>query len=149
MRMVTRWPCLVAALGVGALMACSKPLPPQGRWEGIYQAGDVMIAARLEVEPNGAVRVSAPNAFMDFAKMSDADRDAMRTRMIGELAKAWPNVAPVTLDFDGKIFRKPGGVAPQLEWDSATKRMTAVVYPGTHPTIRMPLDAVGEFSGGG
>ena len=140
----------IAIAALAAFMAsCAKPEPPIGRWQGLYQAGDVMIAARLEIAANGAVRVSAPNAFMDFAEMSDPDREAMRERLVAELTRAWPSVAPIALDFDGKIFRKPGGVAPQLEWDSGRHRMAMIVYPGIHPEIRVPLEAVKEFDAGG
>src|SRR5689334_19381715 len=37
---------LLAAL---ALAACSKPAPPQGRWEGAYDDGSTFIAARMEI----------------------------------------------------------------------------------------------------
>jgi hypothetical protein len=133
---------ICAALAV-ALAACSDHHPPVGRWEGLYQAPDVMIAARLEIAPSGAIRASAPNAFMDFATMDESQRAAMRDRLEFELARAWPSVGAIALDFDGATFRKPGGVAPQFEWDGA--RMAMIVYPGTHPSIRVPLVAVKKF----
>jgi len=134
---------LLAALGF--LSACSDPSPPTGRWAGTYEADDVMIVARLEIAADGMARVTAPNAFMDFAAMSEDERDEMRTTLSGQLAQSWPYVAPRPFTFDGKVFRKPGGVAPQMEWDAARKRMTLVVYPGTHPTIRMPVSPIESF----
>jgi hypothetical protein len=133
----------IIAACVLALAACSDRRPPVGRWEGLYQAGDAMIAARLEIAPNGVIRASAPNAFMDFTAMNEDQRAAMRGRLESELARAWPAVAAIELEFDGTTFRKPGGVAPQLEWDGS--HMAMMVYPGTHPSIRVPLVAVEEF----
>ena len=43
------------------------------------------------------------------------------------------------------MFRKPGGVAPQLEWDPDRKRMTMVYYSGNRNSVRVALSAVGEF----
>ena len=103
----------VALLSLTFLAACGDPRPPAGRWEGVFEGSDVMIVARLEIAVNGAVRVSAPNAFMNFASMSDEQRTDMRASLLSKLAAAWPDVATMPLTFDGKIFRKPGGVAPQ------------------------------------
>ena len=133
---------IAAAIAV-TLAGCSEHRPPVGRWEALYEAADVMIAARLEIAPNGAIHVSAPNAFMDFAAMDEGQRAGMRARLESELARAWPSVSSLALDFDGSTFRKPGGVAPQLEWDGA--RMAMIVYPGTHPSIRVPLQRVKDF----
>ena len=108
---------------------------------------DALIVARLEIAP-GAIRVSAPNAFAPFATMSKADREAMQEDLEGRLAAAWPSIGPSALRFDGKVFRKPGGVAPQMEWDPEHKQMTLVVYPGLHETIRLPLKAVDSFGTG-
>jgi hypothetical protein len=135
----------LALLSLAALSACGSPKPPSGRWQGLYEGSDAMIAARLEIAPNGAIRVSAPNTFMDFTSMPEDAREDMRASLVAKLAEAWPHVEPTLLSFDGKIFRKPGGVAPQIEWDEASKQMTLIVYPGIHATIRMPLTSVGEF----
>src|SRR5690242_17668717 len=137
----------VALAFAAALASCSDPQPPVGRWEGTYASDDALIVARLEIAP-GAIRVSAPNAFAAFAAMSQADRDSMQQDLAGRLAAAWPTIGPSTFSFDGKIFRKPGGVAPQMEWDPEHKQMTLVVYPGLHGTIRLPLKPVEDFSAG-
>jgi hypothetical protein len=134
--------CLLAASAV--LAGCSDPKPPLGRWEGAYAGDDAMIVARLEIAPE-AIRVSAPNAFAAFSAMSDAEREAVQRDLTARLAAAWPSIAPSSFTFDGTIFRKPGGVAPQMEWDPEKKRMTLVVYPGLHDSIRLPLQAVDNF----
>ena len=133
-----------ALLSLTVLVACGAPKPPAGRWEGLFEGSDVMIVARLEIDADG-VRVSAPNAFMNFAAMSDDQRAAMRANLQYKLAEAWGHVGIMPLDFDGKVFRKPGGVAPQMVWDDEGKQMTLVVYPGVHATIRVPLVPVSEF----
>jgi hypothetical protein len=104
-----------------------------------------MIAARLEIVPGGIVRVSAPDAFVDIASMSATDKAQLRDRLEEGLAAAWPQVMPLDLEFDGKVFRKPGGIAPQIAWDKATGQMTLFVYAGTHATIRVPLEPVENF----
>jgi hypothetical protein len=133
-------------MAVAALAGCSShPQPPTGRWQGYYEAPDVMIAARLEISPTGTVRVSAPNAFADIASMSASDKAQLRNRLESGLAAAWPKVVPLDLEFDGKVFRKPSGIAPQIEWDKDKGQMTLFVYAGTHATIRVPLESVENF----
>ncbi|MBV8976727.1 MAG: hypothetical protein JO261_12700 [Alphaproteobacteria bacterium] len=133
---------LLLGLVAFALVACAKPKPPAGRWEGAYESGGTLIAARLEIAPDGGVRVSAP----DLTDVADEDRDGARTRLAGDLAAGWDQVAPRTFDFDGETFRKPGGIAPQMIWKEKTRRMSLVVYLGTRPGLRIPLRAVDGFS---
>ena len=138
---------ILTVAGLVVLSACADPAPPAGRWQGVYEGGDAMVAARLEIDPEGSVRVSAPNAFLNFAAMSTTERMEMRSELLAGLAAAWPSIGPMELTFDGKTFRKPGGVAPQLEWDNGRREMTLVVYPGLHDTIRFPLERVDHFGG--
>ncbi|HYM17475.1 MAG TPA: hypothetical protein VEU06_02825 [Micropepsaceae bacterium] len=135
-----------AALLLSALAACSgHPALPTGRWQGVYEDGNLIVAARLEIDKNGHVRVSAPNAIGDFAGMSDNDRARFRAGLVSRLANSWAVVGNVPLDFDGKAFRKPGGVAPQLEWDANAHRMTMIYYSGNRASVRVPLQAVEDF----
>jgi hypothetical protein len=136
---------LALVLVAVALAACSKPAPPQGRWEGGWDDGTTFIAARMEIGADGAMRVSAPDV-TDDSIASEDDRVAMRETMATRLAGAWGEIAPRPMSFDGSIFRKPGGIAPQAEWDKKTGAMTLYVYIGTRPVIKMPLRAVGDFS---
>jgi len=114
-------------------------------WQGGYADGSIMIVARVEIGEDGRVRLSAPNAIMDFAALPEPAETDVRTRLLASLAAAWPNVTPRDLDFDGKVFRNPGGVAPQLEWDAATQHMTMFVYPGARPSVQFELERVKEF----
>jgi len=139
----TRYVGVLAAIGL-ALSACSDPPPPAGRWQGVYEDTGVMIVARLEIRPNGAIRVSAPNAITD-APLSAEERGELKQRLEDGLARSWPEVDPLRLEFDGKAFRKPGGIAPQLEWDPVKKQMTLIYYSGNRSSVRVPLAAVGEF----
>ncbi|MEI9994607.1 MAG: hypothetical protein WDM91_08435 [Rhizomicrobium sp.] len=132
-------------LAVLVLAACSKALPPSGRWEGGYEADGTFVAARLEIESDGQVRVSAPDV-ADTGAVGDDDRAMMRQNMAARLAGGWGEIAPRKMDFDGTVFRKPGGIAPQIAWDPATKAMTLYVYLGTRPVIKMPLKPVTDFS---
>ena len=50
-----------AALAFLALTACSKPHPPQGKWEGGYASNGTLVAARVEIMADGLVKVSAPD----------------------------------------------------------------------------------------
>jgi hypothetical protein len=130
--------CLVTA-------GCSRHnQPPPGRWEGTYQAGDVMIAARLEIDGKGNVYVSAPDA--ENIQGDDAARAAIAKNLAAGLASGWGDVQPRVFEFDGKTFRKPGGVAPQLEWDPSSNAMVLIVYLGMRDGLRVPLRPVKEFS---
>jgi hypothetical protein len=135
---------LVVGLCLAGAYGCSHPKPPAGKWEGAYESDDTMVVARLEIDSNGTILVSAPNA-QDLASMSADDKAAVRQKLAQDLSNEWDSVEPRTLDFDGATFRKPGGVAPQMEWDKNNKHMTLIVYFGTG-SIRIPLHAVKDFS---
>jgi len=138
-------PLLALLFAALVLAACSKNPPPAGRWEGAFDDGTTFVAARLEIEPGGTLRVSAPDV-VDPSIANDEDRATMRQNMSQRLAGAWGEVAPRPMDFDGTIFRKPGGIAPQIEWDEKTKAMTLYVYISTRPAIKIPLHPVDDFT---
>src|SRR5262245_7993478 len=134
----------LAFLGL-ALSACADPRPPAGRWEGVYDDAGLIVVARLEIGDEGVVRVSAPNAITEGVVLSQAERARLVDDLRSRLAASWPAVKPLPLEFDGSSFRKPGGVAPQLEWDADHKRMTMVYYSGNRASVRVPLTGVAEF----
>jgi hypothetical protein len=137
----------ILVLGVSLLAAaCSDAhKAPVGRWEGTYETADTMLAARLETAADGTVRVSAPDA-LGIETSDDSERAAIRQKLSEGLAAGWDAVEPRPMDFDGTIFRKPGGVAPQIQWNPRTNAMVLVVYFGTAPSIRIPLRPVKQFS---
>jgi len=137
---------VLAVLGV-ALAACSNnPRPPVGRWQGAYEDPNLIVVARLEIDSSGVVRISAPNAILDSAPMSKKERADLHKSLDASLAQSWSSIGPLPLEFDGHIFHKPGGVAPQLEWDDAAKKMVLVFYSGNRASVHVPLDSVGDFS---
>src|SRR5215469_10269785 len=128
------------------LAGCWRHAPaPAGRWEGTYEADDIMIVARVEVERGGLVRVSAPN-YTDLEGATEEQKNDIRTNLASGLVDGWDRVPPRPFDFDGQEFHKPGGIAPQMRWDPAKKQMTLIVYLGTHPAIDIPLRATDDFS---
>ena len=137
---------ILLLLGFGALVACSRPAqPPVGRWIGNYDAPDVVVDARLEITKGGAVRASAPD-LLDVGKVSDQDRAAMHARLAADLAASWDDTVPRAMDFDGHVFRKPGGIAPQMKWNPDTKQMSLIFYFGTKHSISIPMHAVEDFN---
>jgi hypothetical protein len=134
---------LVLSLSWG-LAGCSKPVPPQGRWEGGYSANGTIVAARVEIGPDGQVKLSAP----DITNLQNAKPEQLqqeRDRLASELASAWDSVTPRPLDFDGKTFRKPGGIAPQMVWDKSSNEMALQLYIGANPALPVPLRPVDAF----
>ena len=126
-----------------AVSACSKPRPPVGKWEGGYEGGGDLVAARVEILPGGGVKVSAPD--ITNAMGSREQVDALRAQLAADLANGWSEVTPRTFDFDGKTFRKPGGVAPQMVWDKDTNQMTLELYIGARPAMPVALRPVDGF----
>ena len=136
-----RWFLLLSLLLVAG---CSKPQPPVGKWEGGYDADGTIVVARVEIEANGQVRITAPD--ITNLKGATAEQMAMeRSRLAAELVHAWDSVEPRPLEFDGKTFRKPGGVAPQMVWDKATNQMTLQLYFGANPALPVVLRPVYGF----
>jgi hypothetical protein len=135
---------VLCALAVVA--ACSQHTkPPAGRWIGNSDSPTIMVDAWLEILPNGSVRVSAPD-FLDAGDVSDHDRAYIHQRLADELLHSWKDVEARPMDFDGHTFRKPGGVAPQMEWNPGTKEMKLVFYFGMQKSIRIAMHKVDEFS---
>lgn len=136
----------LACLCLTAVAGCSRNVPPPvGRWEGTYDSVSTIVAARMEITPKEQIFVSAPNA-ENIGAMSAEDRAAVRQKLADGLAAGWDSATPHPLDFDGKDFRKPGGIAPQAEWDASAQRMTLIVYLDKGDGIRIPLRSVKEFS---
>ena len=125
------------------LAGCSKPQAPAGKWEGGAETGGILVAARVEVLPNGTVKVSAPDITNAVGPRDEIVQ--MQSRLAADLANGWPDVKPRSFDFDGKTFRKPGGFAPQMVWDKDTNQMILNLYIGANPALPVPLRPVGDF----
>jgi hypothetical protein len=97
----------------------------------------------VEILPNGQVRVMAPD--ITNAVGPRARIDELRARLSADLANGWSEVQPRSFDFDGKIFRKPGGIAPQMVWDKASNHLTLQLYIGARPAMPVPLRPVDDF----
>jgi hypothetical protein len=134
--------CLLLGLFTG-LAACSKPNPPVGKWEGGYEGGGDLVAARVEILANGTVKVMAPDYTNAVGNREQINR--LRAQLAAGLVNGWSEVAPRHFEFDGKTFRKPGGVAPQMVWDKATNQLTLQLYIGARPALPVPLRPVDGF----
>ena len=132
----------LACISLG-VTACSKPKPPIGKWEGGYESGGDLVVARVEILPNGGVKVMAPD--ITNAVGPRAQIEEYRARLSADLVNGWSEVAPRSFDFDGKTFRKPGGLAPQMVWDKASNHMTLELYIGARPAMPVPLRPVDDF----
>ncbi len=134
---------LLAGLLLGS---CSKHFdPPEGRWIGHYESPQVVVVAWLEILPGGDIRVSAPD-YLDVGDPTPDQRDTMHKRLASDLSDSWGEVKTRRYEFDGHVFRKEGGVAPQMEWDSGKKEMKVVFYFGMQHSIRIPMTQVKNFS---
>jgi len=132
--------CLILGLPF-VLTACSKPSPPVGKWEGGYEGGGDLVVARVEILPSGQVKVMAP----DITNLPQTQIAEYRARLAADLANGWSSVEPRDFDFDGKTFRKPGGVAPQMVWDKDSNHLTLQLYIGARPALPVPLRPVDNF----
>ena len=104
-----------------------------------------VVAARVEIGADGLVRISAPDVTnLDLAKPDRMEQ--IRQELGADLASGWDGVQPAPFDFDGTTFRKPGGLAPQIDWDKNSNTMLAYVYLGTRQAVRVPLHPVANFS---
>jgi hypothetical protein len=134
---------LIAAL---ALVGCSKQHePPTGRWIGHYESPTVMVVSWLEILPGGDVRICAPD-LLDIGQPPDDQRAAMHSRLANDLSEAWGEIKKRRYDFDGRVFRKQGGFAPQMEWDPLTQNMKVVFYFGMQRSIHIQMQRVKDFN---
>lgn len=134
---------LLAAL---TLAGCSKHHePPTGRWIGHYESPTVMVVAWLEITPGGDVRVCAPD-LLDIGEPTDEQKNVMRSRLANDLSDAWGQTKVRRYDFDGRVFRKQGGFAPQMEWDPLAQNMKLVFYFGMQRSIHIQMERVKDFN---
>ena len=134
---------LLFAVMAVALTGCGKPQPPVGKWEGGYESGGDMVAARVEILPSGAVKIMAPDITNAIGNREQVE--GLRAQLAADLANGWSEVRPRSFDFDGKTFRKPGGVAPQMVWDKGSNQLTLELYIGARPAMPVPLRPVADF----
>lgn len=134
---------LLFVIVTAALAGCGKPQPPVGKWEGGYESGGDLVAARVEILPGGGVKISAPDVTNAIGNREQVD--AMRAQLAADLVNGWSNVTPRSFDFDGKTFRKPGGIAPQMVWDKDSNQLTLELYIGARPAMPVPLRPVADF----
>jgi hypothetical protein len=134
---------VLAAALTPILAGCGKSQPPVGKWEGGYESGGDLVVARLEILPSGQVKVMAPDITSAIGPRERIDE--LRARLAADLANGWSGVTPRTFEFDGKTFRKPGGIAPQMIWDKSTNQMTLELYIGARPAMPVPLRPVDDF----
>ncbi len=135
---------IAAGLCLATAFGCTRAQAPSGRWQGAYESRDTMVVARLEIDSKGNIYLSAPDV-TDIGNVSPEDRAAIRDKLADGLSQAWGETQPQQFDFDGRLFRKPGGVAPWLEWNPDEKTMTVLIYLGMRPAIRIPLRTVSNF----
>ncbi len=136
----------ILLIAVFVLAGCSKSHQvPSGRWIGHYESSSVMVVAWLEITPDGDVRVSAPD-ILDPGEPSDELRETAHKRLADELYDGWGSVPSRRYEFNGHIFRKPGGFAPQMEWNPGTKQMKVVFYFGMQRSIRITMTPVKDFT---
>jgi hypothetical protein len=112
-----------------------------GKWEGGYEGGGDLVVARVEILPSGQVKVMAP----DITNLPGTQIAEYRARLSADLTNGWSGVEPRDFDFDGRTFRKPGGIAPQMVWDKATNHLTLQLYIGARPALPVPLRPVDDF----
>jgi len=133
-------------VGLVALTACSgHEKAPVGRWIGHMDTAEAMVIAWLEIFPDGSVKVSAPD-ILGVGELPAERKAALQARLAKKLSEAWPEVASRKMDFDGEVFRKPGGIAPQMEWNPKKREMKLVFYFGLHKSMRIRMQAVSDFS---
>ena len=135
---------LLVAVLAAALAGCGKSQPPVGKWEGGYDGNGLIVVARVEIDAAGVVKVMAP----DVTGMAGAKPEEVlnaRAELASQLANDWPGVTPSQFEYDGKTFRKPNGVAPQMVWDKDTNQMTLELYIGANPALPVTLRPVDAF----
>ena len=68
-----------------ALTGCGKSQPPVGKWEGGYEGGGDLVAARVEVLASGQVKVMAPDITNAIGPREQVNQ--LRAQLTADLAK--------------------------------------------------------------
>ena len=138
---------LVAALTIPVLILITGILMPLG----ILPTGTANDLARtldlpLTVEAAADVIAQGHQRKIDLGQVNGhCFFNVASIGLSADLANGWSDVAPRSFDFDGKTFRKPGGIAPQMVWEKSTNQMTLELYIGARPAMLVPLRPVDDF----
>ena len=134
----------IAALTLTWLSACGDTQAPRGRWEGLSQSADWLVAVRLQVDPKNTMHSTALSVSV---KDISLPRRMELTRKIKEtLVEQWPDAVVGKIDYSGNTITRAGGVAPLFVFDPKSGAMTFHFYAGGKLTEKIKLYPVKYFA---
>lgn len=127
------------------LASCGQKTAPEGRWEGFKETTDWLLAVRLQVEGNNAIRASALS--INITGLSLPERYALRSKLKQALVDQWSRAPRGEVDFDDNVLVKHGGFAPLFSYDPKRRTMTFHFYARGKLTEKVTCTPVMEFAG--
>jgi len=133
---------LVSALAF-ALACCSREEAPPGKWEGMSQSSDWLVAVRLQVDHGNIIHATALS--VPVSNTTLPERMDLSRKIKAMLAEAWKDAPVGKVEYSGNTITREGGVAPLFVYQPAMNIMTFNFYGAGRLSERVKLYPVKEF----
>lgn len=140
-RSVFHW--LAATLFLLVLAACASNEAPQGRWEGVSESANWLVAVRLQVDPGNVIHASALSIRVTDVSLSE--RLSLAEKIRATMPGQWPQAVRSKVDFSNNVLKKAGGFAPLFVYDPKSRSMTFNFYADGKLSEHVKLHPVKNF----
>ena len=137
-----RW--LIMLCATFAISGCGEPQAPVGQWEAFSQSQSWLIAVRVEMKPNNAMRASALSAFVGDADLPR--KHELETALRDGMITQWPSVAKTEIEYAGNTITRRAGYAPLFIYEPTTDAMVFHFYAGGKLAEKVTLRRVETFA---
>lgn len=133
----------VLACALVALTGCGAEEAPVGRWEGISESADWIVAVRLQVDKGNVIHATALSIQVKDTTLPE--RLSLTNKIKRMLPVEWEHAVRGKVDFRNNILRRSGGVAPLFVFTPTDRTMTFNFYAGGKLTKHVRLHPVENF----
>lgn len=125
------------------LASCGASEAPLGRWEGVSESTNWLVAVRLQVDPGNVIHSTALS--INVSDTALPERAMLSDKIRSMLPDEWERATSSKVDFVNNVIRRAGGFAPMFVYDPGKGTMTFNFYGGGKHAEHVKLHPVKNF----